>query len=287
MDMYGVTKKLEKLGISSPTSIPINYEPRKYWYSPIHRIVKNLIVERRLSVLLVGEGNFSFALALAAVRGSWDGITATCLTDPFQHQPAATYIPEFNDPLAAHASYWTSLKLLSVGHCITNSIILDDGETLVGLGSILRSISNILKVEIPPQHSIKGGVDCRFLPDDLMPHGIVWFQCPWTPQNREDLGELLATFLMKSKSEYVLIGIANKFPYTLSYKLEYLFQKDLTQHGNVPIECGDYTYLGADDNFIETILKHGYKHEGCHPNRDIHTTIIKDHITLIFQRRHF
>ena len=130
-------------------------------------------------------------------------------------------------------------------------------------------------------------MDCRCVPRELTAR-IVWFQCPWTPE-REDLGELLATFLMNSQSEYVLIGIANRFPYTTSYKLEFLFQsvRDLTQHGNVPIECYGYMYLGADDVFIETILKHGYKHEGCRPDRDIHTVIIKDHITLIFQRKCF
>ena len=98
MDMQAVTKKLEKLGIGFPTSIPINYEPRRYWHSPIHRIVKNLIVERRLPVLLVGEGNFSFALALAAVRGSWDGITATCLNClPFEYPPGENCCRSFDE----------------------------------------------------------------------------------------------------------------------------------------------------------------------------------------------
>ena len=272
--------KMGELVIAPPT-ITINYEPGKNWLSPICWILNDLIVERRLPVLLVGEGNFSFTLALAAVRGSWDGITATCFNRLSFEDPIA--IP-FEDPYKdlTYANYWMSLQLLSVGHCITNSMILD-GETPVGLRSILTSIPNIRNIGIPPQPSIKGGVNCTSIPDQLVAR-IVWFQCPWTP-DRNELGELLQTFLKNSRSEYVLIGIANQYPYTLSYKLGSLFETDLTRHPNAQIECFDYIYLGADNVFIETILKHGYKHEGCHPDRDIHTVIIKDHITLIFQRK--
>ena len=278
--MDTVTNQMGKLVIAPPT-ITINYEPGKNWDSPNIWMLYELIVNRKLPVLLVGEGNFSFALALAVARGSWHGITATCLNDlPFQHPTAANCV-QFEDPTATYVNFWTSLKNLSVGHCITNSMILDE-ENSSGLGTLLRRISYILRVEIPPQHCLKGGVDCRALPDELAAP-IVWFQCPWTP-DRRDLGGLLATFLMNSRSDYVLIGIANHFPYTISYELGSLFQ-NLEQFGQVPIECGNYKYLGADDHFIQEILRFGYKHEGCLQDKDIHTTIIKDHITLVFQRK--
>ena len=76
----------------------------------------------------------------------------------------------------------------------------------------------------------------------------------------------------------MLIGIANRYPYVTSYWLQDLLGDDLSG------PAGDYNFHGADKTLIQKILQFGYKHQGANL-KDIHETILCDHITLIFQRK--
>ena len=81
----------------------------------------------------------------------------------------------------------------------------------------------------------------------------------------------------QSAEDYVLIGIANVFPFVKEYKLQNLLGNKLQG----PTESG-YKFRGADRTLVKKILRYGYKHRGIN---NIHTKIFDYHITLVFQRK--
>lgn len=261
-------------------TLEINYDGNHFWNSPKCNIVENLIINDRSPVLLVGEGNFTFATALAAIRGSWDGITATCLDRDGEELD------------------FTPIKLQSIEYSISNSSTFDTGRpgfnnlTHTQGVDILNRVNRILRLRNPVPRRIIGGIDAVRHSHEFLTlansHRVVWFQCPWpnTWYSPDTLVILITDFLenlRKFENEYVLIGITTHRRYVHCYRLQDLFHEynPLENFPSMQLECRGYTYVGADDSFIKTILKFGYKHEGF---RDIHNYILKEHITLVFRK---
>ena len=129
------------------------------------------------------------------------------------------------------------------------------------------------------------GIDARNLPPHLIPHkGVIWFQCPW------DLnpGQLIREFLLNAapkivhEDSYVCVGITKHHDYIQRYQLESILGENLLAEDDSTEVLKSYTFLGADDKLIKSILDFGYRHEG---HRDIHYYIRDYHVTLIFQRK--
>ena len=224
--------------------------------------VRALVMENRPSgekreVYIVGEsGNFTFSLALAALRGSWRGIISTS----FDH----------NNILSRFAE----MKRVALGWCILNQ--KKDCVKMENLGDLekLAGLANILSLENPTERNIRRVVDCTrcVLPAT---NTIVWFQCPW---KHKQTTTLLKKFFKNMKRQqdagsYVLIGITHHRMYIESYDLDKMSEW-----------CEGFEYVGEDREFIQEVLKHGYKHQCDSPVQDIHDIIFRHHSTLIFRK---
>lgn len=208
--------------------------------------------------MLLGEGNFTFSVAIASMRGSWKGITATHFLVHPQPQIA-------------------TVQLEAISFCIRN------GESMSSEASmIVERIHKIASLPLPDQGVLQLGVDTTNLPNDLeVKNKIVWFQCPSSDLEHET-DKLIQAFVQhmstkQTSGDYLLIGITKFFPFVKNYKLHTLLGDKLTG------PAFGYKFIGADKTLIEDILKFGYHHCTC-SGLDIHFTIFSHHITLIFQK---
>ena len=249
--------------------IEINYADYKYAKVNQMDILRGLLAgEERRDVVVFGEGNFTFSMALACLRGSWDGITSTRY-EPISHEHPE---PQFSD-----------VKVEASQYCIENGNVFGDASD-----AILSKATLVLQMRSPPRrdHTWKFGVDATNLPDYIDVQGkVAWFQCPWITREDEELGKttdsLVASFLKhmvdkQRPGDYALVGIANEYPFVKDYKLHELLGADLARghtHG--------YRFLGTDEKFVRELLLCGYRHEG---DRDRHRRFINTHITLVFCR---
>lgn len=254
--MADVAALAHEVGALQLDAININYADNKTAsVNQVDMLRRLLAGEEECGVVVFGDRNFTFSMALAGRRQSWDGITSTC-HENMEHQ--------FSD-----------VKLMTVDYCVKNGERLRDAD-----GNILSRIKPVLNLPIPPNGTWRFGVDATCIPEDLnVQQKVVWFQCPWT-ENYRTVGDLIERFLQHMPNRplcggYVLLGIVNKFPYTKSYLLQNLLGPELA--GNPP----GYRFLGADKVFVKELLQYGYRHEG---NRDIHDDIFEHHITLVFQK---
>lgn len=215
--------------------------------------------ENQPVVLQVGESNFTLTMALAGLRQSSEKIVSTCFGEFSEDdQPRPTL---------------ETLKQRNVDFSQENCRLLNaEPDDYTPRLELIR--------ELPAIHSGINATDCQ-----LFASNIAWFQCPWSTNDRNQTGNLIAEFLnnmalKQSNGSYVLIGIANQFPYTKSYKLQdWLFDRQIEVNESL---ARYYVLKGADTQLISTLLKYGYRHKT--PTRDIHSNIITDHITLVFQR---
>ena len=249
-------------------SIDINYAEKKNGSVSRVTVVESLLKDK--DILLVGEGNFTFTVALAAIRENWRGIIST------RYESETTYPrPQFD-----------KVKKECKKFCHRNGRLLDiDNDT------IKKYVDAVERVESPPMmvEYWRLGIDATNIPDDLEVKGVVvMFQCPWLA-DADTTGTpatLITNFLQhmsrkQNRDDYILIGITKLFPYVKNYNLKELLGVGLSRGTD---SSGMYNFLGADDSFIKEILKHGYHHTSCHTNTSIHEKIISDHITLVFQR---
>ena len=220
--------------------------------NPKHQL-QNLLGDNKRDVVLVGEGNFTFTVALATLRGSYDGIVPTRF-----EKENKKFVPSFSD-----------VKVEAI----------ENARILHGDQDVLCRIDNL---QIPGHEIRRFGVDATDLPVDLEVRGkIVWFQCPWTAHVQDDTDELLRDVFeemgrKQNQHDYLLIGITKFFPYVKSYHLQAILGDNLQNRSY----C-NYNFIGCDTEFIKKILKFGYHHTGI---RDIHFKIMDDHVTLIFQK---
>lgn len=249
--MDSLSAEFERLGISLP-NIDINYADNKNFdIQQIDELSKLLIDDKR-DVVFFGEGNFTFSVAFAALRSSsWEGIIST------------------RYPVDNLALSFPKVQLLATEACITNGRQFQDSSDEI--------LDRVKTVPVPPPGTWQFGIDATEIPDDLdVKAKVVWFQCPWISlQNNPDgTYNLVANFIRHmahKQADYILIGIANQFPYVKGYKCDLITK---------PPDA--YEFLGGDKSLIFKVLRYGYKHEG---EKDIHDKIFHDHVTLVFKRR--
>ena len=236
-------------------------------------MVESLLTEK--NVVIVGEGNFTFTVVLAAIRNSWIGIVST------RYKPVDDFNPK-PDFDTVKQECLEFCRKNHQGNLREKGIAYDDAT----VDNYVQAIKAVKKPS--PEEDWLFGIDATATPDNLAIQGkVIIFQCPWVAQ--KDPGTpatLITSFLShmstkQNKGDYVLIGIATFFPYVKNYKLEDLLGVGLSRGKD---SSGMYDFLGADDTFIVEILKHGYHHICCDPDTDIHEDIIAFHITLVFRR---
>ena len=218
---------------------------------PRYKDIENLKDE---PIVLFGEGNFSFSMALATLRGGWDGIIST------RYEPMSD--------MCKPTTSFSEVKLLTIKYAIENGKGKKETDS-----SIMERVTKVLELEQPSKFVWRYGIDATDIPDNLDVKGkVVWFQCPWKP-NKGGTAKLVKSFCKcmasrQSQGDYLLIGIANCSDYTPSY-------------GDFE-NINYYELQGFDDSLIGDILRYGYKHEGL---KNIHYYILHCHITLIFKKK--
>ena len=137
-----------------------------------------------------------------------------------------------------------------------------------------------------PSHAWLYDIDACDIPRGLIPRGgVVWFQCPW--DGNGTVHELVRDFLLSTvkamrDDHYVCIGITKQVPYVLDYNLQGILGFKLRGEDNSRLVLQDYRFLGANVSLVNEVLSFGYRHQGY---KDIHELILKDHVTLVFQRK--
>lgn len=261
-DVRGLSEQVEKLQLDV---IEIYYADSKCVRVKSLDILRRLLLskgEDRRDVVLFGEGNYTFSVALATCRQSWDGITST------RYEPNSCDHPE---------PQFSDVKVETSQYCIENGERLGDTDR-----TVLSRVKLVLDLPRPPIGTWKFGVDATCIPEGLNVQGkVVWFQCPWSKEDVH-VHVLVAKFLnhmaeKQNTKDYALIGVANTPRYVKEYRIQDLLDEDLAED-----HTHQYRFLGADKKLIDNILRHGYHHQGC---RDIHDYILTCHITLVFRRK--
>ena len=187
------------LNLQLSTLVNIDYDDGRNADVPVIDLLRKLLIVEKRSLVIIGEGNFTFSVAIAAMRGSWDGITAT------RYPP----VHEQDNPEPQFAE----VELENITYCISNGKLFINEDPSM----IVQNIHKITLLPSPGADTWRFGVDGTNLPTNLrVQNTIVWFQCPWSTGDSEETGPLLLEFLEhmssnQSSGDYVLIGIIYHF----------------------------------------------------------------------------
>lgn len=238
-------------------------------------LLTNLLIKERRSVLFVGEGDFSFTVAFAALRRSklstdrnpdtWDGIIAT------------RYDPKHKKPKPVYPKVLTICKDSCESYC-EECDYADSAERIKVLNKLERTPP-------PPESSWIMHIDaCHFKDHAMELSGeqpeVIWFQCPWDSGSVYYLihGFLGSASHRVKSGGYACVGITKHTDYVHRYDL-----KKLLRHDDDDILVR-YEFCGTDDKLVERVLTFGYHHQSDKEDADIHTQIWKDHTTLVFKK---
>lgn len=237
---------------------------------PKENVLDEYLNQRRYSVLFVGEGNFTFTMALAAYRiecdwlqcDVWDGIKSTCYKDVLLPDDG-TVKEECKEQI---------------------NVVFDKNEVI--RDSKKRMIDCV--PDHPPSYW-RANVDATSLPQSLVLEAeMIWFQCPWN--SKEKVSCLIQDFLRDVGSKMrphtlVCIGITKHKSYFKHYKLnEILGPYFEAKDGST--ECLQlFKFVGVDDDLIQHMLGFGYKHMTADGKSGLHNQISNLHLTLIFEKK--
>ena len=246
--------------------IVINYKANEFPDVNHVDILGSLLCEKRSDVVVFGEGDFTFSMALASLRGSWGGITSTHFETVSDKMPRPAYC---------------DVKKKTIQYCRHKGELFKDAHDVIS-----RKVKMVQNLPSPPDDTWQFGVDATSIPRGLnVGRKVVWFQCPW--KSRETTGKLVADFLehMRDKQgpgDYTLVGIVNRFPYVTYYKLGGLLGDGLANR-----HTHEYEFLGSDWKSVRELLQYGYHYQGYHGSQgcsECHKKYAMDHITLVFRR---
>ena len=263
------------LGINLPEDLEVtlNLGRMKYLMNP--------------HVLFIGEGNFTFSVAFAALRkvrsGSdrpWNGIVSTCL---------GAELPTFNRAkvqcIATSLKYHNKVKKY-IGKKLKDMGLASD-VGICGDADILLKIRAILDVPSPPTHHWIPEYDAL---TQQLGSNVIWFQCPWAHWPRT-VADLIPDFMSNAakctrEGQLVCLGIttSNYKDYVKRYELERILGQNLCGEDGSTETLKHFCFLGVDTELIAEILRYGYRHHSD-SGIDIHDLILPHHVTLVFRRK--
>lgn len=264
-----------------------------------------LITNRNKNVLFLGEGDFSFTVAFAALRVyhgqvqayyTWSGITST------RYEPdgpegefqlfGKTLVPckpglnlkEVKLECVASVADYAFSKLQQVlAEPYQIGMLSTLFQTLsIKIDKYVNKIQSIKSLPILPGNSCLYGIDALAIPRELLQaNQVIWFQCPWIKRCDGDTYPFIYNLLLNAATHigsnvHVCIGITKHDAYFDYYGLD-----RLTSDRNI---SGMYDFLGGDDVLVKKVLSFGYHHQTV-TSYDIHQKILEDHVTLIFRRK--
>ena len=270
-------------------------------------LLSSLLLKDRKTVLFVGEGNFTFTVAFAALREHemtrglsqrrpsrqpltnsgkvWEGIT-TSRYEPAGLETEHQYVGA-ERMRCKSAPILPEVKLVCVSESVgyfqhrrrhgtsnEQSLTSDSNSCF----ERIRTISDLPAV--PDTHCWQYGIDAGHLPPDLVrQHDVVWFQCPQGTLEGTNTATLLLSYLTCTaqciaSGGYVCVGIVKHPDYIAQYEIQEVLQGDRVGAW--------YSVVGGDEVLVRKVLEFGYRHEG---KSDDHHYILDNHVTLVFQRK--
>ena len=247
---------------------------------PLHP--RNLLIRDRAPVIFIGEGNFTFTFAFAALRQSqhpelpfdavtvWKDITSTRY-EREDEEEVPSMIQVMLGCVSSIALYYQKK---------VNELKMEDLEVMVHYLIHLPLDPNpkpwICNVDATTMDLEKCHVITPFF-------GVIWFHCPWS-EERTNVGPLVEEFLLKTvqqlmKGSVVCVGIINHQNYIKEYMLWNILGVVEGQNTSV---LNYYEYLGTDVELVGDVLEFGYHHKGIF---DIHLKNLENHITLVFTKK--
>ena len=294
-------------------AIELNYDAGKNGVVKKHNILHDTLISNQPKVLFVGEGDFSFTVAFAALRcfGQIDHSTKIWenMGEP-QMQ-----IKEFSDVWSRITSTryerkpvpsLEEVKITCIKLCadfllrkiLRSNESENEAEMKCSRYDIelnrwkLKEIKNLPNV--PEASMWLYGIDALSIPPDILrENGVIWFQCPWVPSccpNDPSTHDLISGFLLSiakhiNKETLVCIGITTRFPYIKNYQLQKILGENLAADSYSTEVLAKYDFWGADDQLVNEVLSFGYYHHTVHEAVNIHHKILDHHITLMFIKR--
>ncbi len=233
-------------------------------------LLTKLLIKKRKSVLFVGEGDFSFTVAFAALRehkksrastvnpGTWDGIIAT------SYEESKKPVPNFSE---------------AVRTCVHSR---KNAEIKQELENLPPAPCDSWIPNIDACHLIN---HCKELGDHQSE--VIWFQCPWNAGTMF-IYSLIRSFLLSAShriksGSHVCVGITTHSWYVHRYELKRILPFK-TRHDRTNQVLKVYDFLGADDKLVKNVLTFGYHHRTC-KDEDIHDLIKDNHVTLVFRKK--
>ena len=257
--------------------VSLNYKDSAFACVPFDDNLNKVLITDQKSILFVGEGDFSFTLAFAALRASesskplkskWSGITSTRY-EPISLKPKL-------QPSEVKQECIKSCKKFSRKGVLSKSC-----------EDIIEYLEKFPDLNDDVWHF---GIDARSLSQEIVGDPqVIWFHCPWTFP-RDNTASLISDFLLNLAEKiecgiYVCIGITKQFPYIKSYGLENILGEGLTAEENRTEVLRKYEFKGANLELVNMVLQFGYHHSTCNEDKDIHDDIINEHLTLVFKRK--
>ena len=263
-------------------NVTINHKNKKSDGVSTNNLLTGLLIKNREKVLFVGEGDFTFTLAFAAYRQ----IMYLEMSKSKENERNENEFPV----ASSHPAVWegiTSTRYEPVGR--------EGEEKRVGWRRVQCKPEPTLSsdlVNIPDASVLMYGIDALALSQKLTEgRGVIWFQCPWVPKpNRSSTATLVSDFLLNMAAQiqpgvHVCVGIVNKFPYSIEYKLEAILGKSLKAFDNDTAVLKKYNFVGADTQLVKQLIEFGYHHRSVHENAATHEKMLKHHVTLVFRRK--
>ncbi|KAJ7085873.1 hypothetical protein C8R44DRAFT_893739 [Mycena epipterygia] len=283
----------EALTVSPPVEdIIISYDSSKCnneaW-------IRQRLVDAKEPVVFVGQSsNRSLPVALAIMRGSWDGISAGS-SDGLATQSLSRIVE-----MAGERSQKNALFLEDPGQTRNRR---NGYSTFIHTGPLWQQVvdgmrqtlsQSTARLGLQPQQDVLRRlslfIDATRLRDSfssteqadhrvgLLPTRNIWFQCPWVSmQQQGETAKLLCDFLrsaatVQKSGDAIFLGLTAHGRYCNEYKLD--------DAKTCARSLGYEIFM--DEGFIRHAIDAGYEHEGLYP---IHDYILDYHQTFVFVKR--
>jgi hypothetical protein len=218
------------------------------------------IVTGKQPVLFLGEGNFSFSIAIAARRGSWEDICATVRCEVEENTAHSHLLAQINNVFKIHP---TPTDVLDPIRAIVS--LRDKDPTRVG-----NIDATDLSAFFDPQDTASDRE--KFIQN-------IYFQCPWIHPN-DQLPALLIKIItsaanVQKPGNCLYFGLTSHQRYAGNYRLN-----------DVIAKAEEKGYIRLDDDRIitATAIAYGYYHYST-SGHDLQNLLLQYHYTLCLEKK--
>ena len=216
---------------------------------------QRIVTDMEEPVLFLGEGNFSFSIAIAARRGSWKNISATV-----NHEVKEN---------TAHRQLLAQIDNV-IGMNPPPTDVLDRIRAIVSLrkGKPTR-VGNV------DATNLSAFFDNASEREKFRKN--IYFQCPWIHPGSQSvfLKEIITSAAnVQIPTNYLYFGLTSHWAYAANYELNGVIEHAKTK---------GYKLLENDNSITATAIAYGYHHHSDSGN-DIHTQLLPWHYTLCLMK---